>query len=175
MWLSRRTFGLLALAAVTLAGCGYTPAYGPSGTARQLRVQVRMDAPNNRNEFDLVKQLELRLGKAKAPKYRLAYKIATTRDGVGVTPSQEIVRYNVFGKVRYTLTDIASGKVLTSGSTDTFTGYSVGSVNTAATPPDTSATISTLAAERDAFARLMVALADQIVTRLIATSPDWAQ
>jgi len=175
MWLSRRNFALGALTAVTLAGCGYTPAYGPSGTAQQLRIQVRMDAPNNRNEFDLVKQLELRLGKADAPKFRLSYKIATTRDGVGVTPGQEIVRFNIFGKVSYTLTDIASGKVLSTGSTDTFTGYSGGSVDVAATPPSTNATISTLAAERDALRRLMVALADQIVTRLIATSPDWAQ
>jgi len=172
MWLSRRRFGLM-LPASLLAACGFTPAYGPSGPAKQLRVQVAMDVPRNRNDFDLVKQLELRLGRATAPVYRLAYRVDTVQEGVGVTPGQEIVRINVFGKVKFTLTDATTGEVLVSGSTDTFTGYSVGAVDAAAIPPSTNATIATLAAERDANARLMVALADQIVTRLIATSPTW--
>ncbi len=158
-----------------LSACGYTPAYAPDGPARGLRVQVAVDPPTDRNSFDLVAQLEQRLGRPETPRYRLSYKIDTVREGVGVTPGQEIVRYNVFGKVRYVLRDIATGREVTSGSTDTFTGYSVGSVDVTATPPNTNATVATLSAERDAYARLMVALADQIVTRLIATSPSWAQ
>lgn len=167
-----RRFVLLTLAAVT--GCGYTPAFAPGGAAAELRISVAIDPPGDRNEFDLVKQLELRLGRPDTPRLQLSYKIETVQDGVGVTPGQEIVRFNIFGKVSFSLTDIASGEVLTSGSTDTFTSFSVGSVNVTAIPPSTNATIATLAAERDANARLMVALADQIVTRLIATAPVWA-
>lgn len=159
---------------LVLAGCGYTPAFAPSGDAGELLVQVEMDAPDDGNEFELVQQLEQRLGRAETPLYRLSYKIDTVQEGVGVTPGQEIVRYNIFGKVSFTLTDIGTGTILTSGSTDTFTSYSVGSVDVTAVPPSTNATISTLAAERDATTRLMVALADQIVTRLIATASDWA-
>ncbi len=175
MSLSRIALGFVLILFTALAGCGYTPAFAPTGPASELRSQVAMDAPNNRNEFDLVGQLEQRLGHSTAPRFRLSYNINTSKDGVGVTPGQEIVRFNVFGKVRFTLTDIATGAVLTNGSTDTFTGYSVGSVDVTATPPGTNATIATLSAERDAEARLMVALADQIVTRLIATSGTWAQ
>lgn len=175
MSLSKFAFGFVLILFTALAGCGYTPAFAPDGPANKLRIQVAMDAPNDRNEFDLVGQLEQRLGHSTAPRFRLSYNIDTSKDGVGVTPGQEIVRFNIFGKVRFTLTDIATGAVLTSGSTDTFTGYSVGSVNVAATPPGTNATIATLSAERDAEARLMVALADQIVTQLIATSGTWAR
>lgn len=175
MSLSRITLGFVLILFTALAGCGYTPAFAPNGAANELRILVAMDAPSNRNEFDLVGQLEQRLGRAATPRFRLSYKIDTSKDGVGVTPEQEIVRFNIFGKVRFSLTDIATGAVLTSGSTDTFTGYSVGSVDVTATPPGTNATIATLAAERDAEARLMVALADQIVTQLIATSGTWAR
>ena len=173
MWSSRRGFGLLIAGAVALAACGYTPAYGPEGPARQLQVAVAMDAPGTRNEFDLVQQLELRLGHASTPVYQLSYKIDTVQEGVGVTPGQEIVRINIFGKVSFSLADAATGEVLTSGSTDTFTGYTVGAVDATTIPPNTNATVATLAAERDANRRLMVALADQIVTRLIATSAVW--
>ena len=165
---------ILLVALAALAGCGYTPAFAPGRAASELRISVAIDAPDDRNEFDLVKQLELRLGRPDTARLRLSYKIETVQDGVGVTPGQEIVRFNIFGKVSFTLTDIATGDVLTSGSTDAFTSYSVGSVDVSAIPPSTNATIATLAAERDANSRLMVALADQIVTRLIATAPDWA-
>ncbi|NKW71882.1 hypothetical protein HGD85_02710 [Rhodobacteraceae bacterium R_SAG10] len=168
-----RRFVLLALGAVS--GCGYTPAFAPGGAASELRISVAIDAPNDRNEFDLFKQLELRLGRPEVPRLRLSYEIEAVKDGVGVTPGQEIIRFNIFGKVSFSLTDIATGEVLSSGSTDTFTSFSVGSVDVTAIPPSTNATIATLAAERDANARLMVALADQIVTRLIATAPVWAR
>lgn len=175
MWLSD-LLKLVALAAfAALASCGYTPAYAPGGPATALRQQVEVEPPSNQNEFDLVKQLELRLGRAEQPKYRLALDLTTRREGVGVTPAQEIVRFNIYGSVRYSLHDIQTGKILTSGTTDTFTSYSVGSVDVGATPPSTNATIATLAAESDAKARLMTVLADQIVTRLIATAGDWAK
>ena len=175
MWLSRLRVGLVLILLAGLSACGYAPAYAPAGPAEALRVQIAIEAPVNRNEFDLVKQLELRLGRASEPKYRLSYDIDTVSEGVGLTPDQEIIRYNIYGKVRYTLRDIETDAVLTSGSTDTFTGYSVGSVDVTATPPSTNATIATRAAELDAYSRLMTALADQIVTRLIATSASWAQ
>ncbi|MEE9387121.1 MAG: hypothetical protein V3U96_00800 [Paracoccaceae bacterium] len=171
---SRRVIGLLLGSFIGLTACGFTPVYGPQGPGAQLRVQVSMDAPANRNEFDLVAQLELRLGHSDTPVYRLSYQIDTEQKGVGVTPEQEIVRFNVFGKVRYTLHDAVTGAALVTGSADTFTGYSAGAVDVTASPPTgTNATIATVAAQRNANARLMVALADQVVTQLIATSPDW--
>ena len=165
----------LALAGLlALAGCGFAPALAPGGPAAGLGAGLEVDPPDNRNEFDLVRRLEQRLGRSEAPRYRLSYQLDTRKEGVGVTPQQELVRYNVIGKLRYALHDLRTGEVVTSGSVEAFTGYSVGAVDTAATPPSTNATIATLAAERDAYARLMVILADLVVARLMATSADWA-
>ncbi len=168
----RRLF-LLGLAA--LAGCGFAPAYGPGGTASALHGSIAVEAPDDRQAFNLVKQLELRLGQPVAPRYALDYSVRVTRDGVGLTAQNETTRYNFVGTAGYRLTRIGSDEVLTSGTVRSFTGYSVGTVDTAVSPPSTSSTISTRAAERDATDRLMVILADQIVTQLIATSGDWAQ
>jgi LPS-assembly lipoprotein len=168
---TRRRIALFSLLA--LVACGYTPAFGPTGPARQLFNQVSVDAPNNRNQFDLVSQLEQRLGRADRSKYRLTYNISTRSEGVGVTPTQETFRFSVVGTARFELRDNTSNAVLTSGSVDGFTSYSVASVDVTATPPSTSAPIASLSALNDASRRLMVILADEIVTRLIAASGNW--
>lgn len=163
------------ISAAALSGCGFTPAYGPGGAANALRGSVTVDAPNNRNEFDLVTHLERRLGQAQTDRYQLSYKLSTSQEGVGVTPQQEIIRYNLVGKVTFTLRDTRTNAILTNGSVDTFTSYSVRALDVSAMPPRTNSTVSTIAATRDAYSRLMVALGDQLVARLVATSPDWAK
>lgn len=175
MWFSRRKFGLALTVGLGLSACGYQPAFGPSGAAQGLRNQVVLRAPVTRNEFDLAWQFERRLGHADTPVFQLNYELSVSQDGVGVTPQQEIIRNNVVGRLTYSLTDMASGAVLTGGSVDNFTGFSVDSVDVSVSPPSTNATISTLSAQRDAERRLMVILADQVVTQLIATAPGWAQ
>lgn len=174
MWSSRRKFGFGLAAVIGLTACGYSPAYGPKGSARNLFNRVEFKTPASRNEFDLVGQFEQRLGHGEDAKFRLTYDVSTSQDGTGLTPAQERIRFNVVGRLSYTLTDTTSGQVLTRGTVENFTGYSVASVDVTATPPGTSATISTLSAKRDASRRLMVILADQVVTRLIASSPGWA-
>ena len=154
----RRLF-LLGLAALPLAGCGFEPAYGTGGVAEKLRGRVLVDAPDDRDGFTLVSRLEERLGRAQAPAYRLSYAIETEKDDLAITTAQEITRYHVVGRVSYSLTEAGSGTVLAQGRVDSFTGYSA-----------TGTTVSTLAAERDAYERLMIILADQIVTRLIAAA-----
>lgn len=160
----RRTI-LFALAALPLvAGCGFQPAYGTGGSAQRLLNRVAVDAPTDRDGFTYVSRLEERLGRTQVPAYRLSFVLKTTTDDLAITAEQEITRYNVIGSVAYTLTDTASGTTLTSGTVDSFTGYSA-----------TGTTVSTLAAERDAYERLMTILADQTVTRLIAASTGWPE
>ncbi len=158
-----------------LAGCGFTPAYGPAGSASVLSGTVLVKAPDDRDTFSLVKQLELRLGQPNPARYALAYDLRVSQDGVGLTTENETTRYNLVGTVTFKMTAIGSDAVLTSGKLTSFTGYSVGTVDTTVSPPSTSSTISTRAAEQDARDRLMVILADRIVTRLIATSGTWAK
>lgn len=169
---NRRIFltGMLAL-----AGCGYEPAFGPGGAGDSLLLQVAVAPPGNRNEFDFVTRLERRLGRPDVALFKLSYKISTKRDGVALTVGRDLFRYNLVGTASFTLRSVATGKVLTKSSVDTFTSYSIGFVDPTATPPSTSATIASVAAEEDAYLRLMTALADQVVNRLLISSPTWAK
>ncbi|MFN0113183.1 MAG: LPS assembly lipoprotein LptE [Paracoccaceae bacterium] len=162
MWSSNRR--LLLLAPLALVACGFAPAYGPEGSAAGLQGAVRLAEPADKLGFDLVERLEQRLGRQATPRFALAYDIATDPVGVGITTTGAITRYNLVGSVAYTLTDLGTGAVLSSGTVDSFTSYSA-----------TGSTVAGLEAEDDARTRLMRLLADQIVARLVASSADWLQ
>ncbi len=153
---NRRSILLLPLA---LVGCGFTPVYGPNGPAQGLQGSIRVADPSDKNAFDLVERLEERLGRPNADRFDLTYTIKTEPFGVGITPDNAITRYNVTGHVDYTLRSAADDSVLISGTVQNFTSYSASGT-----------VVSTAAAERDAYVRLMRLLADEIVTDMIARS-----
>lgn len=157
---NRRSVILMPLA---LAACGFTPAYGPGGPAAGLQGRIRVADPKTKNAFDLVSRLEERLGRAEAPGYDLSYTISTTPLGVGITPENAINRFHLTGRVDWSLISRATGARVAGGQVENFTAYSA-----------TGSTVAGLAAEEDAAFRLMQMLADQIVTRLIASAGSWA-
>ena len=156
----RRTFLIGALALT--GGCGFTPAYGPGGDAEALRGSIAVDDPDDPEGFVLVRQLEARLGLPEAARYTLSARISIGRDSVGILQDQTITRFNLLGRVEYRLTELATGAQVTGGRVANFTSYSA-----------TATTVATATAERDARDRLMISLADQIVSELLATSGDW--
>ncbi len=162
MWSSdRRLFlaGLLALGA-----CGFAPVYGPGGQAQGLKGAIEVAAPEDGDAYQLVKRLEERLGRPRgAPRYRLEYTLKLTPQDAGVTAAGEIARTQLAGQLKYQLIG-PDGQVVASGQVSDFTSYS-----------NEGSTVSTASVERDARRRLMVALADLLVTRLIATAPDWLE
>ncbi len=153
----RRAF-VLSLVLLPLAGCGFRPVYGPGGAAEGLRGRVRIQPPQSQEEFQLVGRLEQRLGRPQAPRYDLNYALETREQGLSITGQQEITRYNVIGRLDFRLVGVNDGKVISSGTLDAFTGYSA-----SASP------VATLSAQQDAHERLVVILADRLVTRLLAT------
>lgn len=153
---------LLALmAALPLAACGFAPVYAPAGAAGRLRGRIAVQAPTDRNGFDLVRQLETRLGAPEAPLYDLAFSVSASRVAGGVTPDSAITRYQLVGTATWSLTERAGGARVAGGTARNFTAWSA-----------TGSTVAGLAAETDAAKRLMVILADQIVTQIIAKAPD---
>ena len=150
MWSPDRRALLLFL---PLAACGFHPAFAPGESA--LLGGIDFADPNSRTGFDLVKQLELRLGRGRNAPYVMDYTITTDKVGLGVTPQGDITRYNLVGAVDWTLTDKASGTVLAKGRAENFTAWSA-----------TGSTAAGLTAETDAGSRLMRILADQIITHL---------
>ena len=152
---SRRLFLLSGAAA--LAGCGFAPAYGPGGAAAPLQNAIRVDAPDTRTGYLLTRQFEERMGRANPARFGLSYSIKTSESAIAISSNNVITRYNLLGQVTFALRDLSTDKVLTSGKVDNFTSYSASGT-----------TVATQAARRDAEARLMTILTDQIITRLTA-------
>lgn len=154
---------VVLLGAMPLAACGFTPVYGPSGSGTALRNRVQVEPPTNRLEFELVARLEERLGQPTAPAFALTHRLTTSQEGIAVTGTDDITRTRILGEVDYALVEAASDAQLLAGQVSTFTAYST-----------TGTTLATDAAERDASARLAVALADQIVAQLLARASRFA-
>lgn len=163
MWSSDRRMVLLGLTA--LAACGYEPVNAPGGAAEELRQgEIEVRAPTLDDEYFLVERLEQRLGGAgRNPRYRLDYTINVEEVPVGITPNQETTRYNVIGRIDWTVTDMETGAIVTSDGFESFSSYAA-----------TGSAVSGLTARDDAHKRLMLLMADQIVTRLTATAATWA-
>ena len=81
-------------------------------------------------------------------------------DKVQITLDGDTTRFNLVGTADWTLSDMAGGAV-TAGDVSTFTSYSA-----------TGSNVATQAAQADASARLAVAMADLIVSRLLLAAPE---
>lgn len=153
----RRLFLLSGLAA--LAGCGFSPAYAPGGGGAALMGRIEIAPPDTRAGFLLTQELEGRLGRPADARYVLEPAISLQKRSISIDRSNITLRFNLLGRVDYTVLDRETDAVVTRGTVENFTGYS-----TFDTP------VATQAAERDAEARLMTMLADQLLTRLAATA-----
>ena len=153
--MSRRA-ALLSLLA--LAACGFTPVYGPGGTAEGLRGRVAIAAPADEEGFALVRRLEERLGLPHSADLTLTADIFIDEESLGFLPDGEISRFSVEGRVDWQITD-AAGTLVATGSEGSFTSYSA-----------TSTTVATRFAQRDARRRLMVIIADRITSDLLSRS-----
>ena len=148
--------------ATLLSGCGFEPAYGTSGSAAVLRNAVEVSANGGRAGYLMTRELEDRLGRASDPRYHLAYGIEVTESAVAISRLNLITRYNMLGAVTYSLSDKATGEVLTSGKVDNFTSFAA-----------TDTTVAREAARRAAMERIVVILADQVVARLVAAADSF--
>lgn len=159
MWLHRRKT-LLALSALVIgAGCGFAPAYGPEGSASVLQDNLRVAAPDRRDGFLMSQRLEDRFGRNDGGRYVLVVTPTIRRQGLATSVEGTTNRFQLRGVADFALRDTQSDSVVRQGRVTDFTGFSA-----------TGSTVATLAAERDATARLMVILADQIVDRLLLTA-----
>lgn len=148
---------LVLLAPLALAACGFAPVYGPSGNGQILQDRVRVDPPDSQDSYLLVRELEERLGRGNDAAYALSFGINTSEARLAIDREGDTGRFNRVGVVDYSLRDLQTGQVVTSGTVENFVGYSA-----------TGTTVETLAGEQDAQKRLMIVMADQIVTRLYA-------
>lgn len=160
--LPRRAVLIGALA--TLSACGFTPVHGPSGGGTALRATIRATEPDTDLTFAFVRQFEERLGRSASPAWELDYTITTSQEALAIDGSNFISRFNIEGRIDWTLTPAGSNTVTLSGQETTFTAYAA-----------TGSTISTQESERDAERRLARILADRVVTRLLGEAATLSQ
>ena len=144
----------LLIGALALAGCGFSPVYGPGGSGDGLRGATAISAPQTVEGYRLLTRLEDRLGPAAEARWHLTVTLAVASETAAVSATGVISRTNLTGEAGYRLTDLA-GALLAEGRVSGFTGFGTGG-----------STVATDAAEADARARLSVILADAILTRL---------
>ncbi|AUM74736.1 LPS assembly lipoprotein LptE [Paracoccus jeotgali] len=150
--------GAGAWAGLALTGCALTPAYGPGGSGRALYGRVALRAPDDVDSFAMNGRMIERLGPENDAEFALDYRLTTASLAQGITRDEVTTRYSLNGTADFSLSRLDTGAVVAGGRVSSFTSYSA--IGTS---------IATLSAERDAHERLMVMLADQIVTRLLAS------
>ncbi len=161
MLLSDRRFFLLG--ALALGGCGFEPVLDEKNQKTNLRGKIVVDPPTDRDSFELVRRMETRFGRPSAPLYRMTVALDVREEGLAISGSNDITRYNVLGVAAYTLSRINTAEVVSQHRIETFTAYSASQQPAA-----------TLSAERDARKRLMVSLADKITSRVLIDARRFA-
>lgn len=154
---------LSLIAALPVAGCGFTPVYGPTATGRSLRGRIAYRAPNTPEGFRLRTRLEDRLGRVERGDYLLTVELDIEEVPLVISSSQDINRFNLPGKATWTLTEDGSDTPLATGTAETFTAYSAFGT-----------TVASQEAQDDARDRLAIALADLIVTDIIVEATGGA-
>lgn len=156
----RRRFLAAGVALAVLGACNFTPVYAPGGAGSKLDGRVLVDAPNNRQEYQVVRRLEERLGRADPAPMTLSYSVNYSSAALGATSTGSTTRQQRHGTLSYTLKNSETGATIDSGTVSGFTGNSA-----------TGNTAASLAAERAAIERLMILLADKLVDRLHLIDP----
>lgn len=118
----RITAALVALAALTLSGCGFTPLYGETVMAAGLR-RIAVQTPDTRLGYSLKTALEDQLGRepGAAPAWRLATTLDLDRTPLGRRVDDTASRYELRMVVDWTLTPVSGGAPIADRTTATVT------------------------------------------------------
>ena len=137
---------------VGLAGCGFTPVYGAGSSVGRALSDIKLEAPNTREEYLFVRNMEQRLTRNPTAQTTLKYNISVAANGLDLMGAN---RSQLLGNVSYQLISQGDGQVIASGSVESFTSFS---------PLDN----FPLVAISDARERLVNILADRVVSDLMA-------
>lgn len=154
----RRGFLGLALGggALALSGCGFTPLYSEAAPASLLRGLIRVEPSPGREGFTIRETLLSRLGVPVAPAFSLSTSFTAREEGLAITQTADITRYNVTGTLDYRLYRLDSLETVVEGSLRSTAGYSA-----------TGSAYAATVAERDARERLARTLAERLATRIL--------
>jgi LPS-assembly lipoprotein len=152
--------GLLA-ALPALGGCGFRPLYGdasqPGSTGANL-ADIQISPIANRSGQMLRNNLLDRLtprGTPRGARWRLDVALSESSEGVGILQNETITRVNYRLDANYQLVEVATGKPVLVRASRAIASYNV-----------PSSEFATVVASKDAEARAIDEIADEIRTRL---------
>ena len=153
--------GLVALAGLALASCGFTPLYGDAGVGGSL-ARIAVTTQDDRLGYRVREQLEDALGRdaAQAPLWRLETLVEQSRRPLGRRIDDTATRYELTVLGRWTLTPLNGGAPF-SGQETVTTTYA------AADQP-----YAAIAAQQDGEERAAAELARQIRLDLMQALSD---
>lgn len=158
----RRTF-LLALAALPVAGCGFTPVYKEGGAGRALIGRLRFNLIESRAGFVLLETLESRFGSADTAEFDVNIELMTEEKVLTLTAATSLDRITLKGAAVVHVTRHADqSEVFTDKLRETV--HYTSSAETGVSRQ----------AKLDAHDRLARALGEKIILRLSSTARDWA-
>ena len=113
------TIAAALLAASALSGCGFTPMYAKSSVGNHLS-DIELETPQTRTGYFVGQDLRQTLDDDPATPKSYKLKIVMTEDhyAIGFRIDDTSTRSEITSSIVYTLTDMATGKVMT---TDHFT------------------------------------------------------
>jgi len=153
---SRLIYSFMAIFMVSgLGACGFEPIYASGSQVGNDLQNIKLVAPTNRGEYIFARSFEERLGRNLGASTTLQYNISIYDQGLDLS---DVARAQKIGNVHYQLIDEANGDVIASGRVESFTSYS--------SKDDLS-----VAAQSDASERLLIILADRVISRLTAQLP----
>ena len=116
---------LVATASLALAACGFTPMYASGGNVAPRLSSIDVVAPQGRVGYLLREDLDDALAhdKTTASAYRLDLEVNQSRDPHGLRRDDVAERYELGVSVKYTLTEIATGKIVHAGQVTTEVSY----------------------------------------------------
>ncbi|MCR5870413.1 MULTISPECIES: LPS assembly lipoprotein LptE [unclassified Sphingomonas] len=149
----------LAVAGMTLSGCGLRPLYGGGvgGPVQTMLSGVEV-APIQGEAGWLVSNAvrdRIEATRSGTPAYRLEIKLDDRIEGLGVRSDDVVTRERRTLRARYQLIDLTTGQTVLDATAESDAGIDVAGSEYA-----------TIAAERSALERLSGIVADQIVARL---------
>lgn len=158
MWSSRGI--VIALLAVVLAGCGFRPMYAPAGDRNVLEdfagieIGVIEDRVGQQLRNELLDLLTPR-GRPSIPRYVLGVELRERITSFAVQRSGLATRSDLQLSARYSLADVATGKLVLARDTSVISSYNL-----------LDSDYATLAAQEFARTRAVKQLAQDIRTRI---------
>lgn len=146
-----RGLGIGVFCLFNIVACGFTPAFAPGSSSAEYLSDISFSPPNSHVTYLFVKRMEERLGRNLNAGKILRYNIDIKEEGYELASN----RVQRVGTLRYQLISRNDQRVLQKGAIQSFTGFTVSGRLFDST-------------RRDADERLVVILADKLVTELIA-------